>query len=209
MSELEARGLPLGMERPLESRNGWRRLRSLSSVSESGLLPACLSHVQVSAIQVEPSRSRPTPTSSDSPHTTSGRNTSHRGAPKPPERQHRLARQLWRAVRSSWRSRAGVARMSISTILPHVIVKAMTANGRPRSHDNARGASHKRRLCEPGKPREAASSEHQLGHGRRTADHPRGTQRRRHGRQPWTTTSGSRSARSAAKSPSRRKALKG
>src|SRR6266702_681728 len=94
VSELEARGLPLGMERPLESRNGWRRLRSLSSVSESGLLLACLSHVQDAAIQVEPSRSRPTPTSSDTPHTTSARNTSHRGAPKPPERQHRLARQL-------------------------------------------------------------------------------------------------------------------
>lgn len=39
--------------------------------------------------------------------------------------------QSLRIVKSSWRSRAGSPRISTSTILPDLIVKAITENGRP------------------------------------------------------------------------------
>jgi hypothetical protein len=61
--------------------------------------------------------------------------------------------------------------MSILTILPCATVKPATANGRPcGATTNPAALVHERRLCEPGKPREA---ERLLGHGRRTPDLPR------------------------------------
>jgi hypothetical protein len=81
-----------------------------------------------------------------------------------------LLRQSSRTARSSSQRRPGSATISISMILPLVIVKPNTTRGRPPGAHSSRGSVDERRLCEPGMPREG------VGHGRRTADFPRGAQ---------------------------------